>query len=114
MIYDIFNSIEKETSKIEWGGINSQGWKNSENMNAPNNDFCFTQDDFLPVAGILPALTHEDKYKEAQSHIESLNGMKIKVGSWNEKIEWKVVPRVFEDDMADTIKAEKESFEKTK
>ena len=39
---------------------------NSENMNAPNNVFCFTQDDFLLVAGTSPALTHEDKYKKAQ------------------------------------------------
>ena len=119
-MHSIINSIEEKTNEIDYNIENSEeesiaeDEKNSENMNAPNNDFCFTQDDFLPVAGSSPALTHKDKYKETQSHIESLNGTKLKVGSGNEEIEWKVVPGVFEDDMADTIKAEKEAFEKSR
>ena len=76
--------------------------------------FVLLKNDFLPVAGTSPALTHEDKYKKAQEHIESLNGKKIKVGSGREEIEWKVVPGVFQDDMADTIRAEMEAFEKNR
>ena len=117
-LHSIINSIEEEASEVDYNVEDDVeeplAENNSENMNAPNNDFCFTEHDFLPLAGPSPALTHEDKYKKAQEHIESLNGRKIKVGSGTEEIEWKVVPGVFQDDMADTIRAEKEAFEKNR
>ena len=94
------NENEDEESEVE------------DNDNAaPNNDFCFTTDDFLPVSGSPEFLFHQGKLSQARAHIESLNGKVVTEGKGEEAIEWRVVPGVFQDDMKEIIEAEEEAFE---
>lgn len=94
--------------------INENGDENEEESNAPNNDFCFTLDDFLPIPGSIDGVHHRYVYTKAQEHIESLNGKTVEVGKGDEAITWKVVPGVFEDKLKDTITAEEDAFEMRK
>ena len=77
----------------------------------PNNDFDqYSPSDFLETQGAPESDTHHLKYICAWEEIHALIGREIQVGDGRDKIAWKVVPGVFQDDMEELI----ESQEKTK
>ena len=79
----------------------------------PNNDFCFTNDDFIEYrTGINDATRHQGKYREAWATIKSLEGHKeICSSSSDGKVVWTVVDKVVDDDFETIRKFEDEKFE---
>ena len=71
----------------------------------PNNDFCFTNDDFIEYrTGINDATRHQGKYREAWDRIKSLQGHEEICNSSDGKVVWTVVDKVVDDDF-ETIRA---------
>ena len=113
------DNIEVEDEDLvisENGGDENEEEENSENSgnSAPNNDFCFTLEDFLPLPDNAAGMRHRQVYAKAQEHIEALNGRIVEVGKGDECIRWKVVTGVFEDELKDTLKAEGDAYEMQK
>jgi len=93
-----------------------------ENMNeeaegsedaTPNNDFCFTNDDFIEYrTGINDATSNQGKYREAWATIKSLQGHEqIYNSSSDGKVVWTVVDKVVDDDFETIRKFEDKKFE---
>ena len=76
----------------------------------PNNDFCFTQEDFLEAqSGHNDATRHRSRIQEVWNEIKKLEGEEITVESAKDgKIVWKVVTAVTSDEMTPIIKREEE------
>ena len=81
------------------------------NANAmPNNDFCFTPEDFIEAqSGHNDATRHRSRIQEVWNEIKNLEGEEITVASGKYgKVVWKVVSVVTNDEMTPIIKREEE------
>ena len=77
----------------------------------PNNDFCFTEDDFIEsINNINDATRHRDNYNFTWNKIRDLEGVEYisNIDHKNGPITWKVVPGcdegVFEDQHKEEMK----------
>ena len=79
----------------------------------PNNDFCFTQEDFIAYReGLNDATRHHSKHKKIWEEIKLLKGTEVKVESSKDgAITWKVVESVEEDEFIAAREAEREKEE---
>ena len=79
-----------------------------EEEGTPNNDFCFTEADFLEYqSGMNSATLHRNKHKIAWEEIKALTGEEVVVESSQDgKIVWRVVPSVLEDKMSKIVEKE--------
>ena len=83
-------------------------------MLAPNNDFCFTNVDFLPLENSASnkAICHHKERNQAWYHIQSLTENVVPVGTGDDAIDWKVLHGVFEDEMAEIINVQSQAQER--
>ena len=79
-----------------------------EDMNMPNNDFCFDEDDFIAYKdGMNLATQHLGKQREAWNKIRAMEGEEYVANTSNDgSITWKVVKEVVYDEMSKTIEKE--------
>ena len=81
-------------------------------VSAPNNDFCFTEADFTLTNNAKNEVErHQAKHSMAWEEIKSLKGEEILCGSGDNKIVWKVVEGVYDDEMGLVIKQEKQKYD---
>ena len=79
----------------------------------PNNDFCFTEADFLEaVSNINTASKYHKVRSDAWNKIHDLVGKEIEVKSSKKdgSIKWKVVPGVFDDEFTKRREQEESLF----
>ena len=75
-----------------------------EDVSTPNNNFDYNSpSDFLETWLDENAFNHRRYYDEAWSQSHGLFGKEVEVGEGQDKIKWKVVPGVFDDDMKQII-----------
>ena len=74
----------------------------------PNNDFCFTHDDFIEYQSSMnDATRHQNKHAAAWSEIKSMLGEEVSVKSAKHgTIKWRVVESVLDDDVRVKIEAD--------
>ena len=79
----------------------------------PNNDFCFTEADFVEFrSGMNDATLHQNRHKIAWDKIKMMEGQEIEIASSvHGKIKWKIVECVEQDEMSETIEKEKAQYE---
>ena len=89
---------ESEDMEAAEENMNEEAEESEDAM--PNNDFCFTNDDFIEYrTGINDATRHQGKYREAWATIKSLEGHEeIYSSSSDGKVVWTVVDKVVDDD----------------
>ena len=75
----------------------------------PNNDFCFTEDDFLRT-NMNEATRHTEAYNQAWSKIRALIGDTIEVKHSEGNVIWRIVESVEDDIFADRREAELKLF----
>ena len=74
---------------------------------SPNNDFCFTEDDFLEArTNMNEATRHTGSYNQAWSQIRVLNGNTVEVKHSEGNLIWRIVGGVEDDIFADKKQAE--------
>ena len=74
---------------------------------SPNNDFCFTEDDFLEArTNMNEATRHTGSYNQAWSQIRALNGNTVEVKHSEGNVIWRIVGAVEDDIFADKKQAE--------
>ena len=67
----------------------------SEDILCPNNDFCFTEDDFLEArTNMNEATRHTGTYNLAWSEIKSLEGESVECRNADGVVTWKIVSGV--------------------
>ena len=83
-------------------------------MFAPNNDFSFTNANFLPLKNSTSnkAICHHKERNQAWYHIQFFTGNVVSVGTGDDAIDWKVVHGVFEDEMAEIINVQSQAQER--
>ena len=70
----------------------------SEDILCPNNDFCFTEDDFLEArTNMNEATRHTGTYNSAWSEIKSLEGESVECRNADGVVTWKIVSGVEDD-----------------
>ena len=81
----------------------------------PNNDFCFTEDDFIETRQQMnDAVRHQGTYMDAWSKIKALENHELTVTSAKDgALKWKVVPNVVHDDF-EQIRNEEENYIQSK
>ena len=74
----------------------------------PNNDFCFTEEDFLSYRSSMnDATRHQGVYKDSWEKIKALAGEEVRVSSAHDgTIVWKVVEGCFDDELIDVREIE--------
>ena len=78
----------------------------------PNNDFCFTNDDFIEYrTGINDATRHQGKYREAWETIKSLQGHEQICTSSYGKVKWTFIDKVVNDNFETIRTYEDKIFE---
>ena len=87
-----------------------------EEDNAPNNDFCFTQEDFIQTKTEMnDATRHQGTYHDTWTKIKELEGTTVELSSGRGDITWKVVPsKSIEDDAFKERRQMEEYIEKKK
>ena len=79
----------------------------NEDVLYPNNDFCFTEDDFLEAQiNMNEATRHTGTYNLAWSKIKALEGDIVECRNQDSVVNWKIVSNVEEDVFADRREAE--------
>ena len=70
---------------------------------APNNNFCFDEDDFMYFRNnVNNATRHQGVYQEAWGKIKALEGTVVPCSSAKDgTVEWKVVEKGTKDDFAE-------------
>ena len=88
--------------------------ENEEAM--PNNNFCFTNDDFMEYCTELNnAIRHQGKYREASNTVKVLEGHEEKIPSTTDgKVVWKVVEKATDDDFKEIRQFEDKKLKDTK
>jgi len=81
----------------------------------PNNDFCFTEDDFIETRQQMnDAVRHQGTYMDAWSKIKALENHELTVtSSKGGALKWKVVPSVVHDDF-EVVRQEEEKYIQSK
>ena len=100
---NIINNATKEEGDI----VGEELDIDDSSVSAPNNDFCFTEANFVNTVNTdetNKVVRHQAKHSRAWEEIKSLEGEEILCGSGEDKILWKVVEGVYEDEMASLIK----------
>ena len=82
------DSVESEQDTVEDEG------------SMPNNDFCFTEDDFIETRQQMnDAIRHQGTYMDAWTKIKALENHELTViSAKGGALKWKVVPNVVHDD----------------
>ena len=83
-----------------------------ESEGVPNNDFCFTHDDFIEYQlSMNDATRHQNTHTVAWNEIKAMEGEEVSVSSSVQgTIKWKVVESVQDDDMTPIIEKEWKSY----
>ena len=108
------NEENEELPNIEGPHINATATEDpvDESEGVPNNDFCFTHDDFIEYQSSMnDATRHQNKHTVAWSEIKEMEGEEVSVSSSVQgTIKWKVVESVQADDMTTVIEKEWKSY----
>ena len=102
---NIVNGATEEEEDIVGGELDVD----DSSVSAPNNDFCFTEADFVNTVTnneTNKVVRHQAKHSKAWEEIKSLEGEEFLCGSGEDKILWKVVEGVYEDEMTSQIAQE--------
>ena len=96
------DNVESENTVEDEGGM-------------PNNDFCFTEDDFIETRQQMnDAVRHQGTYMDAWSKIKALENHEFTVTSAKDgALKWKVVPNVVHDDF-EQIRNKEENYIQSK
>jgi len=79
----------------------------NEDVLYPNNDFCFTEDDFLEAQiNMNEATRHTGTYNLVWSKIKALEGDIVECRNQDSVVNWKIVSNMKEDVFADRREAE--------
>ena len=79
----------------------------NEDVIYPNNDFCFTEDDFFEAQiNMNEATRHTGTYDLVWSKIKALEGDIVECRNKDLVVNWKIVSNVEEDMFADRREAE--------
>ena len=107
----LINDAAVEEEDIENGQLDVD---ESSVVNAPNNDFCFTEADLTNTTGteIDEAARHRMNHSKAWEEIKLLEGEEFLCGSGDDEIVWKVVEGCYVDEMTEKIKKEKVMFDR--
>ena len=102
---NIINDATEEEEDIVGGELDID----DTSISAPNNDFCFTEADFDNTLTNVrnEVVRHQAKHSMAREEIKSLEGEEILCASGEDKIVWKVVEGVYDDEMGLVTKLEK-------
>ena len=109
------NDENEETPNEGSVGINTNVTEEQvdESEGVPNNDFCFTHDDFIEYQSSMnDATRHQNKHTVVWSEIKAMEGEQVSVSSAQGTIKWKVVESVEDDDMTKVIGEELEVYQK--
>ena len=89
---------------------------NTEQAQIPNNDFCFTEDDFVRVRQEHnDATRHQGIYNDTWDKIQELVGHEeVCTNLADGSVTWKVVPNVYDDELKDVRKHEEYLFSDVK
>ena len=106
---NIINDATEEDEDIIGGELDIE----DSSVSAPNNDFCFTEADFVNTVTneTNEVVRHQAKHSQAWEKIKSLKGEELLCGSGDDKILWKIVEGVYEDEMTSRITQEKRSYD---
>ena len=124
----VMEAVEEQEDNVEGGqedqvgpednvvpdGVSMPTEARGESEEIPNNDFCFTHDDFIEYQSSMnDATRHQNKHAAAWSEIKSMVGEEVTVKSAKDgTIKWRVVESVVDDDMRVKIEAEQKEHDK--
>ena len=123
---DLMDAVEEHEDNVEGsqeddigpgdvpGGVSMPTEAGGEADQIPNNDFCFTHDDFIEYQSSMnDASRHQNKHAAAWSEIKSMVGEEVSIKSAKDgTIKWKVVESVVDDNMRETIEREQKEYDK--
>ena len=96
------------------GGVSMPSEATGDDEEIPNNDFCFTHNDFIEYQSSMnDATRHQNTHAAAWNEIKSMVGEEITVKSAKDgNIKWRVVECVRDDDMREIIEREQNEYDK--
>ena len=101
-------------AQIDGDNDNAPDPEDQDPTHLPNNDFCFTEDDFLEsLSNMNDATRHRSKWHDAWQIIKGLEGEEVACqNAADGKVTWKVISKCDEDIFASIRIRELEIFKK--
>lgn len=109
---DTEDAVNEEEDPVDMGTLlQDNGCIRDDNQeeSLPNNDFCFSEEDFLETAATNDAMRHQGAYRDAWATIKSLEGTSVEVPSQQGNLKWTVVQNVEEDEFKE-VQEEENNF----
>ena len=109
------DAVEEDEDNIDDASDEDTDTPEEENQGIPNNDFCFTEADFLNYqTSMNDATRHQSKHSLAWDEIKNLTDEEVKCSSSGDgNLTWKVVEGVYDDELQKIrIEEEKMFFSK--
>ena len=104
---------EEEDNEVQIDTINEESENENENEDCPNNDFCWTEADFIQqYTDMNDATRHRGVLSDSWKKIHELEGHTVEVENRTEgKVVWKVIKECVADEFADVRAYEQELFD---